>query len=66
MMLFVPFLVIAVLLALIRRPLSRDYAIVGVGSYFICENSRSVTSFVPLGGAGVIKSINGRPLIEFV
>jgi hypothetical protein len=61
---FAPFFVVAVLLAVIPRPWSRDYTIVGIESCFIYENGTSMTSFVPLGGTGVVKSIERRPPIK--
>jgi hypothetical protein len=63
---FVPFLVVSVLLVVSPRLWCRDYAIAGVESCFIDENRTSVTSFVPLGGAGVIKAIERRPPIKLV
>jgi hypothetical protein len=63
---FVPFLVVAVLLAVIPRLWLPDSAIVGVKSCFIYENGTSVTSFVPLGGTEVIKSIERRRPIKLV
>jgi hypothetical protein len=63
---FVPFLVASVLLAVSPRLWWRDCAIAGVEPCFIYENGTSVTSFVPLGSAGVIKSIERRPPIKIV
>jgi hypothetical protein len=62
----VPFIVVAVLLAVIPPPWSQDYAIVGIESCFIYENGTAVTSFVPRGGARVIKAINRQPPLELV
>jgi hypothetical protein len=63
---FVTFLVVSVLLAVSPRLWWPDSTIAGVESCFIYENGTSVTSFVALGGAGVIKSIERRPPIKLV
>jgi hypothetical protein len=63
---FVSFLVVSVPLAVSPRLWWRDYAIASVESCFIYDNGTSVTSFMPLGGAGVTKSIKRRQPIKLV